>query len=130
MPVLAVKKLIEDLILPSFKDNKMYINPGEIHQWLIEDMLPNRDVQKFLFLNQFNLKKIFDKLCQNAPQMEELPTKKDIRSLKRKSNIRKPSYKRFPGNSKVKTISEEPEKSSQGSKTPTRIKSRKSTSPL
>ena len=62
-PSNSFKNLITKVILPSFETGKQYKNPGETKTWIESVMLKDRDLQKFLFLNQFNLKKIFDKLC-------------------------------------------------------------------
>lgn len=58
--------LIKGVILPSFQENKMFMNPGETRTWIEGELLLNRDAQKFLFLNQFSLKKIFDKICHEG----------------------------------------------------------------
>ena len=63
-PSVQVNRLLKDVILPSFKNGKLYKNPDETQNWLQTELLPNREIQKFLFLNQFNLKKIFDKILK------------------------------------------------------------------
>ena len=63
-PSVQVNRLLKDVILPSFKNGKLYKNPDETQIWLQTELLPNREIQKFLFLNQFNLKKIFDKILK------------------------------------------------------------------
>ena len=74
--------------------------------------MPDRDTQKFLFLNQFGLKTIFDKVCseQTAEENKEEDNTKSVkhrRSFKRQSTIKQ-------GNSPTKlsridSIVEEPE---------------------
>ena len=66
--------------------------------WLETILLTNREIQKFLFLNQFDLKKIFNKVCldqesTDSPREGAKPKRKSVRrvntikSLDRKSSV-------------------------------------------
>ena len=106
--------LIKGIILPSFTENKMFMNPGETRTWIESELLPNRDAQKFLFLNQFSLKKIFDQLCKEASHGDDAVMKEAV-PLKRKNVMRRMSKRRI---SKIESIAEEPESASASLKSP------------
>ena len=56
--------------------------------WLETILLTNREIQKFLFLNQFDLKKIFDKVCQDQ---EPTDSPRELAKPKRKLGMRRQS---------------------------------------
>ena len=56
--------------------------------WLETILLTNREIQKFLFLNQFDLKKIFDKVCQDQ---ESIDSPREAAKPKRKLGMRRQS---------------------------------------
>ena len=60
-----MEKFIKQTILPSFTNGYQYKNPDETKIWLGTVLLPDRELQKLLFRNQFDLKKVFDKVCRD-----------------------------------------------------------------
>ena len=116
-PDVAVERLIRGLILPSFTKNKMFMNPGEIKTWIFDELMPDRDAQKLLFLNQFALKKIYDKLCGEANRLDE-PEKVE-KTIRRRSTRRMAARKATL--TSMNSIAEEPESMSASfkSKSPT-----------
>ena len=98
--------------MPSFKKGQQYKKPDETLNWLKDELMPDRDTQKFLFLNQFGLKTIFDKVCgEQTP--EENKDEDNAKAVKKKSSFRRQSTIK-QGNSPTKlsridSIVEEPE---------------------
>lgn len=69
-PSSCIEQLISQTILKSFKESKVYGNPAQVSQWMKSELFSDRDTQKILFLNQFALKKLFDKLCFEQQQQD------------------------------------------------------------
>ena len=96
-PSVQVNRLIKDVILPSFQNGKLYKNPDETLIWLQTELLPNREIQKFLFLNQFNLKKVYDKILEEETKKKFDAQLEEVKKNKRKKSIRSTSFRSMAG---------------------------------
>ena len=88
----CVRRFVMESLQPSLK-SKQGKEASEAKAFLGETVFPDREVQKFLFLNQFGLKKIFDMLCLDLTEKRNQEAKEGDGSagklLKRKLSLRR-----------------------------------------